>query len=192
MTATPPGNDELQRVYGISFAEKKQMTEWKTLQVLPPPPPPPVPPPPPPLPPPRAAASLVDAALTPTTTTLALPATTRTTATTLTLTLTLTLTTSAPAPARSPPQEEAAKRDHRKIGEQQELFFFDEVSPGSCFFLPHGCRIYNSRPPAATGRSIPLLPPPPPPPISPQSSAVGAAHARAPRPATCRICVQQR
>ena len=188
MTATPPGNDELQRVYGISFAEKKQMTEWKTLQVLPPPPPPPVPPPPPPLPPPRAAASLVDAALTPTTTTPTLPATTRTTATTLTLTL----TTSAPAPAPAPPQEEAAKRDHRKIGEQQELFFFDEVSPGSCFFLPHGCRIYNSRPPAATGRSIPLLPPPPPPPISPQSSAVGAAHARAPRPATCRICVQQR
>ena len=68
------GNDELQRVYGISFAEKKQLAEWKLLQ------------------------------------------------------------------------EEAAKRDHRKIGEQQELFFFDDVSPGSCFFLPHGCRIYNSRP----------------------------------------------
>jgi len=40
-------------------------------------------------------------------------------------------------------QEEAAKRDHRKIGEKQELLFFDDLSPGSCFFLPHGCRIYN-------------------------------------------------
>jgi len=40
--------------------------------------------------------------------------------------------------------EEAAKRDHRKIGREQELFFFHELSPGSCFFLPHGTRIYNS------------------------------------------------
>ncbi|KAI9755834.1 MAG: CDP-diacylglycerol-serine O-phosphatidyltransferase [Chaenotheca gracillima] len=40
--------------------------------------------------------------------------------------------------------EEAAKRDHRKIGKDQELFFFDELSPGSCFFLPHGTRIYNT------------------------------------------------
>lgn len=40
--------------------------------------------------------------------------------------------------------EEAAKRDHRKIGKEQELFFFHELSPGSCFFLPHGTRIYNS------------------------------------------------
>ncbi|KAJ1965991.1 threonyl-tRNA synthetase [Dimargaris xerosporica] len=39
--------------------------------------------------------------------------------------------------------EEAAKRDHRKIGKDQELFFFHELSPGSCFFLPHGTRIYN-------------------------------------------------
>jgi hypothetical protein len=31
---------------------------------------------------------------------------------------------------------EAAKRNHRKIGQDQKLFFFDEVSPGSCFFLP--------------------------------------------------------
>ena len=65
------GNDELQRVYGISFSDKKELAEWKTIQ------------------------------------------------------------------------EEAAKRDHRKIGEAQELLFFDELSPGSCFFLPHGCRIYN-------------------------------------------------
>jgi threonyl-tRNA synthetase len=39
---------------------------------------------------------------------------------------------------------EAAKRNHRKIGQDQKLFFFDEVSPGSCFFLPHGARIYNA------------------------------------------------
>lgn len=38
----------------------------------------------------------------------------------------------------------AAKRDHRKIGQEQKLFFFDESSPGSCFFLPHGARIYNA------------------------------------------------
>jgi threonyl-tRNA synthetase len=40
--------------------------------------------------------------------------------------------------------EEAAKRDHRKIGKEQELFFFHEMSPGSCFFLPHGTIIYNT------------------------------------------------
>lgn len=40
--------------------------------------------------------------------------------------------------------EEAAKRDHRKIGKEQELFFFHEYSPGSCFFLPHGMIIYNT------------------------------------------------
>ncbi|KAJ1865760.1 threonyl-tRNA synthetase [Coemansia sp. RSA 989] len=39
--------------------------------------------------------------------------------------------------------EEAARRDHRKIGREQELFFFHELSPGSAFFLPHGTRIYN-------------------------------------------------
>lgn len=39
--------------------------------------------------------------------------------------------------------EEAAKRDHRKIGKEQELFFFHELSPGSAFWLPHGARIYN-------------------------------------------------
>ena len=65
------GSDTLQRCYGISFSDKKELTAWKTLQ------------------------------------------------------------------------EEAAKRDHRKIGEDQKLLFFDELSPGSCFFLPHGCRIYN-------------------------------------------------
>ncbi|XP_043280316.1 threonine--tRNA ligase 1, cytoplasmic isoform X2 [Venturia canescens] len=41
-------------------------------------------------------------------------------------------------------QEEAAKRDHRKIGREQELFFFNELSPGSCFFQPRGAHIYNT------------------------------------------------
>jgi len=68
------GNSEaesLQRIYGISFPENKQLKEWKHLQ------------------------------------------------------------------------EEAAKRDHRKLGMQQELFFFHELSPGSCFFQPKGAHIYN-------------------------------------------------
>jgi len=39
---------------------------------------------------------------------------------------------------------EAEKRDHRKIGIEQELFFFNDLSPGSCFFLPAGTRIYNT------------------------------------------------
>lgn len=40
--------------------------------------------------------------------------------------------------------EEAAKRDHRRIGQEQELFFFHPLSPGSAFWLPHGSRIYNT------------------------------------------------
>merc|ERR1712062_418332 len=40
-------------------------------------------------------------------------------------------------------QEEAAKRDHRKLGKEQDLFFFHELSPGSCFFQPKGALIYN-------------------------------------------------
>lgn len=39
--------------------------------------------------------------------------------------------------------KEAEKRDHRKIGKEQELFYFHELSPGACFWLPHGTRIYN-------------------------------------------------
>ncbi|PFH62557.1 hypothetical protein XA68_13139 [Ophiocordyceps unilateralis] len=39
---------------------------------------------------------------------------------------------------------EAAKRNHRKIGQDQKLFFWDEMSPGSTFWLPHGTRIYNA------------------------------------------------
>ncbi|KAJ6463891.1 threonyl-tRNA synthetase [Mycena sanguinolenta] len=65
-------NDSLQRIYGISFPDKKQLTEYKAFLA------------------------------------------------------------------------EAAKRDHRRIGKDQELFFFNEMSPGSCFFLPHGTRIYNT------------------------------------------------
>ncbi|XP_043358110.1 threonine--tRNA ligase, mitochondrial isoform X5 [Dermochelys coriacea] len=41
-------------------------------------------------------------------------------------------------------QEEAASRDHRRIGKEQELFFFHELSPGSCFFLPRGTHVYNT------------------------------------------------
>ena len=40
--------------------------------------------------------------------------------------------------------EEAAKRDHRKIGVDQDLFFFNEVSPGAVFLLPHGTLIFNA------------------------------------------------
>ena len=53
------GNDQLQRVYGISFPDKKEFAEWKHFQ------------------------------------------------------------------------EQAAKRDHRKIGLEQELFYFDELSPAA-------------------------------------------------------------
>jgi len=67
-----PNNDSLQRVYGISFPDKKQLTDYKAFLA------------------------------------------------------------------------EAAKRDHRKIGREQELFFFNDLSPGSAFWLPHGTRIYNA------------------------------------------------
>ncbi|KAI1338090.1 threonyl-tRNA synthetase [Xylariaceae sp. FL0016] len=40
--------------------------------------------------------------------------------------------------------EEAAKRDHRKLGKDQELYFFSDLSPGSAMWLPHGTRIYNT------------------------------------------------
>eukprot|EP00656_Telonema_subtile_P033919 TRINITY_DN3803_c0_g1_i3.p1 TRINITY_DN3803_c0_g1~~TRINITY_DN3803_c0_g1_i3.p1 ORF type:complete len:726 (-),score=227.70 TRINITY_DN3803_c0_g1_i3:57-2234(-) len=35
------------------------------------------------------------------------------------------------------------KYDHRRVGMEQELFFFHKMSPGSCMFLPHGTRVYN-------------------------------------------------
>ena len=39
--------------------------------------------------------------------------------------------------------EEAKKRDHRLLGTQHDLFMMHPLSPGSCFFMPHGARIYN-------------------------------------------------
>ena len=40
--------------------------------------------------------------------------------------------------------EEAAKRDHRKLGKELDLFSFSELSPGSPFFHPKGVVIYNA------------------------------------------------
>jgi threonyl-tRNA synthetase len=39
--------------------------------------------------------------------------------------------------------EEARRRDHRKLGRELELFFFDEVAPGQPFWLPRGLRIIH-------------------------------------------------
>lgn len=39
--------------------------------------------------------------------------------------------------------EEAAKRDHRIIGKQQNLFSHHMLSPGCGFWYPHGAKIYN-------------------------------------------------
>ena len=33
---------------------------------------------------------------------------------------------------------------HKQIGNTLQLFIFDEISPGSCFFLPKGAKIYNN------------------------------------------------
>lgn len=41
-------------------------------------------------------------------------------------------------------KQEAERRDHRRLGKDHQLFFFHELSPGSCFFLPYGARIYTS------------------------------------------------
>ncbi len=40
--------------------------------------------------------------------------------------------------------EEARKRDHRKLGRELELFFFDEVAPGQPFWLPKGLRVIHT------------------------------------------------
>jgi threonyl-tRNA synthetase len=40
--------------------------------------------------------------------------------------------------------EEAKKRDHKKIGREQELFFFAETSPGMAYWLPKGLILYNT------------------------------------------------
>ena len=39
--------------------------------------------------------------------------------------------------------EEARKRDHRRLGKQMELFYFDEAGPGFPFFLPKGMTVIN-------------------------------------------------
>jgi len=39
--------------------------------------------------------------------------------------------------------EEAKKRDHKKLGPQLDLFFFDETAPGMTYWLPKGLIIYN-------------------------------------------------
>ena len=40
--------------------------------------------------------------------------------------------------------EEAMKRDHRKLGKELELFFFDETAPGMAYFLPKGFTLLNT------------------------------------------------
>lgn len=41
-------------------------------------------------------------------------------------------------------QEEAAKRDHRKIGKEMKLFMLCEEAPGFPFFLPNGMMLKNT------------------------------------------------
>ena len=40
-------------------------------------------------------------------------------------------------------QRRAKEMDHRKIGKELDLYFFNDYSPGSCFWLPEGTVIYN-------------------------------------------------
>lgn len=39
--------------------------------------------------------------------------------------------------------EEAKQRDHRKLGRELDLFFFDPVAPAMPFLLPRGAYVYN-------------------------------------------------
>ena len=39
--------------------------------------------------------------------------------------------------------EEAKKRDHRKLGQELDLFFFHETAPGMAYWLPKGVILYN-------------------------------------------------
>jgi threonyl-tRNA synthetase len=41
-------------------------------------------------------------------------------------------------------REEAAKRDHRKLGRDLQLFLFHPYAPASPFFLPKGAVVYNA------------------------------------------------
>ena len=40
--------------------------------------------------------------------------------------------------------EEAKRRDHRKIGKELELFFFDKTAPGMPYWLPKGLKMFNT------------------------------------------------
>ena len=40
--------------------------------------------------------------------------------------------------------EEAAKRDHRKLGREMDLFHFEEVAPGSVFWHQNGWRLFQT------------------------------------------------
>ena len=40
--------------------------------------------------------------------------------------------------------EEAKKRDHRKLGRELELFFFDETAPGMAYWMPKGFKMMNT------------------------------------------------
>lgn len=40
--------------------------------------------------------------------------------------------------------EEAKKRDHKKLGRELDLFWFDETSPGMAYWLPKGLTLYNT------------------------------------------------
>ncbi len=40
--------------------------------------------------------------------------------------------------------EEAKKRDHRRLGKDLDLFFFDETAPGMAYWLPKGFTIMNT------------------------------------------------
>ena len=40
--------------------------------------------------------------------------------------------------------EEAKKRDHRKLGKELDLFFFDETAPGMAYWLPKGFTMMNT------------------------------------------------
>ena len=40
--------------------------------------------------------------------------------------------------------EEAMKRDHRKLGKELDLFFFDETAPGMAYWLPKGFTMLNT------------------------------------------------
>ena len=40
--------------------------------------------------------------------------------------------------------EEAKKRDHRKLGKELDLFFFDETAPGMAYWMPKGFTMMNT------------------------------------------------